>query len=72
MNTVVVLPDLTDGKPITGFSVEMDLRMGNGTGDQQADGFSINFARQNPSLGGRMDPMLADLPEGSAHPATQR
>ena len=67
-DTVVVLPDLTDGKPIKGFSFEMDLRMGNGTGEQQADGFSINFARHDSSSAGRMDPMLADLPGGSAHP----
>ena len=68
MAMVVVLPDLTEGKPIAGFSVEMDLRMGNGTGDAQADGFSINFARADLEVSSRMDPMLQDLAGGSAHP----
>ena len=53
---VNVLPDLTEGKPIAGFSVEMDSRMGNGTGDAQADGFSINFARADLEVSSRMDP----------------
>ncbi len=57
-----VFPDVdlytnTDGSttslPIKAFQIDMDLRVGNGTTQRPADGFSINFARPN-------DQVLAD------------
>lgn len=54
--TGVVFPDIDNGKVVTAFKFECDLRVGNSTGDRAADGFSISFARGN-------DPVLAGLPE---------
>src|SRR2546423_1404715 len=40
-----VFPDIDNGAPLTGFQIDCDLRVGNGTLGRPADGFSISFAR---------------------------
>ncbi|MDA1278105.1 MAG: PA14 domain-containing protein [Verrucomicrobia bacterium] len=52
--TGFVFPDIDDGKIVTAFKFEADLRVGNSTGARPADGFSISFARGN-------DPLLTDI-----------
>ncbi len=52
--TGFVFPDIDDGKIITAFNFQADLRVGNSTGDRAADGFSISIARAN-------DPLLEDI-----------
>lgn len=45
-NTIVVFPDIDQGKIVTAFSFECDLRVGNPhLNVRPADGFSISFAR---------------------------
>lgn len=48
-----IFPDIDDGKIVTAFRFEADLRVGNPQGTRAADGFSVSFARSN-------DPLLAD------------
>jgi hypothetical protein len=60
-STIAVLPDVLEGQIAKTFTLTMDLRVGNGTSDRPANGFSLNFAR--PS-----DPMLSDVEAGSIHP----
>lgn len=57
--TGVVFPDIDQGKVVTAFKFECDLRVGNSTGDRPADGFSISFARGN-------DPLIESLPDSLA------
>lgn len=46
--TIAVFPDIDDGKLVTAFKFETDIRVGNPQqADRAADGFSINFARSN-------------------------
>jgi hypothetical protein len=40
-----VFPDIDAGAPLSGFQIDLDLRVGNGTLGRPADGFSISFAR---------------------------
>src|SRR5438874_158620 len=40
-----VFPDIDNGAPLSGFQIDLDLRVGNGTLGRPADGFSISFAR---------------------------
>ena len=51
----IVFDDIDDGKIVSAFTFNADLRVGNSQGDRAADGFSISFARSS-------DPILADLP----------
>jgi len=44
-NLVFVFPDIDNGLPLTGFQIDLDLRVGNGDIGRPADGFSISFAR---------------------------
>jgi len=44
-NLVFVFPDVDSGFPISGFQIDMDLRIGNGTLGRPADGFSVSLAR---------------------------
>jgi hypothetical protein len=47
-STIVLFPDIDNGKTVTAFEFECDLRIGNPQqSDRAADGFSINFARNN-------------------------
>jgi PA14 domain len=53
-STIVLFPDIDNGKTVTAFEFECDLRIGNPQqSDRAADGFSINFARNN-------DPVFAN------------
>ena len=49
----IVFDDIDDGKIVSAFTFNADLRVGNSQGDRAADGFSISFARTS-------DPILAD------------
>jgi hypothetical protein len=55
MNKWVIFPDIDDGKIVTAFTFDADLRVGNSSDDggRPADGFSISFARSS-------DPLLVD------------
>jgi hypothetical protein len=46
-NLVFVFPDIDNGLPLTGFQIDLDLRVGNSdnVNGRPADGFSISFAR---------------------------
>ncbi|MBL9135206.1 MAG: hypothetical protein JNK85_05030 [Verrucomicrobiales bacterium] len=46
-------PDIDDGKIVTAFRFEADLRVGNPEGERGADGFAVSFARSN-------DPLVAE------------
>jgi hypothetical protein len=46
-------PDIDDGKIVTAFRFEADLRVGNPTGARAADGFAVSFARSS-------DPLVAE------------
>src|SRR5438477_7768451 len=47
-STIAVFPDIDQGKIVTAFKFETDLRIGNPQQNvRPADGFSINFARSN-------------------------
>jgi hypothetical protein len=49
--TIAVFPDIDNGKIVTAFTFETDLRIGNPQQDvRAADGFSINFARSNDAV----------------------
>jgi hypothetical protein len=50
----VIFPDIDPGRVVTAFNFKCDLRIGNGSTDRPADGFSISFARDG-------DPILADI-----------
>jgi len=52
----VLIPDFDQGLVVKSFIFEVDLRIGNGTGNggRPADGFSINYARTD-------DPVVLDL-----------
>ena len=56
----VLFDDFDNGLAVGGFSVECDLRIGNGEA-APADGFSINFVRSN-------DPILTALAAGDSFP----
>ena len=43
----VILPDIDNGAPVKAFKITADLRVGNGTNTPPADGFSINYVRDN-------------------------
>ena len=45
-----LFPDLDQGKIVTAFKFECDLRVGNPEGSRGADGFSISFARATDPL----------------------
>jgi hypothetical protein len=50
-STIAVFPDIDDGKIVTAFKMEMDLRVGSPRQNERpADGFSINFARSNDDV----------------------
>src|SRR2546430_214135 len=57
----IVFADFDTGAVIRAFTFDADLRIGNGTASP-ADGFSINYVRQN-------DPVLTDA-SGGGNPAT--
>jgi len=47
-STIALFPDIDQGKIVTAFKFECDLRVGNPQQNERAaDGFSINFARSN-------------------------
>lgn len=56
MYAAMLIPDFDQGLVVKAFTFEVDLRIGNATGEggRPADGFSINFARAN-------DPVVQDL-----------
>jgi hypothetical protein len=60
-STIVVFPDIDQGKLVTAFKLDTDLRVGSPQqSDRAADGFSINFARSD-------DPAIANpVPESFA------
>lgn len=45
-----IFPDIDDGKIVTAFRFEAELRVGNPQGTRAADGFSVSFARSNDPL----------------------
>lgn len=49
-STIVVFPDIDDGQLIKAFTLTADIRLGNGTTDRPADGFSISYARNSDPL----------------------
>lgn len=53
--TIALFPDIDQGKIVTAFTFECDLRIGNPQQNERpADGFSINFARKNdPAFEGK-------------------
>ncbi|MCD6338136.1 MAG: hypothetical protein J7M29_01980, partial [Verrucomicrobia bacterium] len=51
--TVIRFDDFDSGMLVKGFTFSMDVRMGSGTTDRPADGFSVNYARSN-------DPIFTD------------
>ncbi|MHB8523908.1 MAG: OmpL47-type beta-barrel domain-containing protein [Limisphaerales bacterium] len=55
----ILLPDVSAGQAVSGFTFECDVRVGNGT-ETPADGFSINFVRNN-------DPVLLALLSAAAN-----
>ena len=57
--TSFVFPDIDQGKSVSEFTFETDLRIGNPTGDRAADGFSISFARAT-------DPIFSGLPDSAS------
>lgn len=48
--TIAVFPDIDDGEQIKAFTLTADIRLGNGTTDRPADGFSISYAREADPL----------------------
>ncbi|HVV70003.1 MAG TPA: hypothetical protein VHI52_00500, partial [Verrucomicrobiae bacterium] len=47
-SSVILFPDIDNGKLVTSFQLDADLRIGNPReSDRAADGFSINFARSD-------------------------
>jgi hypothetical protein len=62
-NKWVVFPDIDDGKTVTAFTFDADLRIGNPQSDRAADGFSISFARA-------ADPLLANPSDVNQFAAT--
>ena len=54
-SAAVIFPDIDQGKIVTGFEFDCDLRIGNPSTAGPADGFSINFARIS-------DPMIINTP----------
>ena len=47
-SSIILFPDIDQGKIVTAFTLETDLRVGNPQQvERAADGFSINFARSN-------------------------
>jgi len=47
-SAIILFPDIDQGKIVTAFTLETDLRIGNPQQTERAaDGFSINFARAN-------------------------
>jgi hypothetical protein len=52
-NSVIVFPDFDNGTIVRSFTFSCDVRMGNPTSDNPADGFSISYARAG-------DPILAN------------
>lgn len=49
--TIALFPDIDQGKIVTAFKFECDLRIGNPQQNERAaDGFSINFARANDDV----------------------
>jgi len=50
-SSIILFPDIDQGKIVTTFTFDCDLRIGNPQQDPRAaDGFSINFARSNDPL----------------------
>ncbi len=43
----LLFPDFDNGLIVKAFDFEVDVRIGNGTTDRPADGFSLNYARAN-------------------------
>jgi hypothetical protein len=43
----LLFPDFDNGLIVKAFDFEVDVRIGNGTSDRPADGFSLNYARSN-------------------------
>lgn len=60
----IVFPDIDQGKIVSAFKFECDLRIGNPNGNsgRPADGFSISFARST-------DPLLASVPDSVSNTA---
>lgn len=64
--TKIIFPDFDEGLIVKAFSFSMDVRVGNGTTDRPADGFSISYARANDPVLETNDPfagMAAGIPE---------
>jgi hypothetical protein len=56
-STIVVFPDIDQGKLVTAFKLDADLRVGNPQQDPRAaDGFSVNFARSDDPAIANPDP----------------
>src|SRR5437870_11302389 len=63
-STIAIFPDIDQGKIVTAFKFETDLRIGNPQQNvRPADGFSINFARSN-------DPVFQNDPPTASNFAT--
>lgn len=56
--TAVLFPDFLQGSTVDRFELNVDLRVGNGTSDLPADGFSINLVEPG-------DPLLSSLDRGN-------
>ncbi len=56
-STIVVFPDIDNGKLVTAFKIDADLRVGNPQQNERAaDGFSVNFARSDDPAVATPDP----------------
>ena len=53
----IVFPDVDSGLPVKAFKLTLDARVGNGTTERPADGFSINYCREG-------DPVLVNATNG--------
>ncbi|MBX7106728.1 MAG: hypothetical protein K1X57_21820, partial [Gemmataceae bacterium] len=66
---IIVFDDFDNGLVVKGFNFKVDLRIGNPTGNdgRPADGFSVNFARQNDPIIVKAD--AGQTPDGYADSA---
>jgi hypothetical protein len=56
-NLCIVFPDVDQGYPVKAFKLTLDARVGNGTTERPADGFSISYCREG-------DPVLVNATNG--------
>ena len=62
--STIIFPDIDGGKPVAGFTLECDVRLGNPVGNdgRPADGLAVSYARAN-------DPLLINGEANKDNPA---